>query len=255
MRNLKITLAYDGTDFHGWQVQPNQTTIQGLVEAALSKIEGSVVKAHGSGRTDAGVHALEQVASCQLANPIPEENLRRALNRLLPDSIRVLRVEQVASEFHARYSARAKTYEYRIWRPEICPPPLSRYVFPFPYPLDEERMRQAAPRFLGRRDFRSLASNGGEPLESTVRTIFSSTLEREGEQLTYRVRGSGFLHHMVRNIVGTLIEVGRGNLSPDDMERIHEAKERSAAGATVPGRGLFLVQVDYGHTGQENSIL
>jgi tRNA pseudouridine38-40 synthase len=252
MRKLKITLAYDGTDFCGWQIQPNQPTIQGLLEAALSEIEGSVVKVHGSGRTDAGVHALAQVASCELANPIPLENLRRAMNRLLPDSIRVLRVEEAAAEFHARHSARAKTYEYRIWRAEICPPQLSRYVYPFPYPLDEQRMTQAAPRFCGRRDFRSLAANGGEPLESTVRTVFSSVLQREGELLTYRVRGSGFLHHMVRNIVGTLIEVGRGNLSPGDMDRILEAQQRSAAGPTAPGRGLFLVQVEYNDPAQEN---
>jgi len=245
MRNLKITLAYDGTDFRGWQIQPGQPTIQGLLEAALSEIEGSAVKVHGSGRTDAGVHALAQAASFHLANPIPPENLRKAMNRLLPEAVRVLRVEEAAPDFHARYSARAKTYEYRIWREEICPPLVSRYVFPFPYPLDEEPMRQAAPRLCGARDFRSLTTSDGEPAESTVRTVHSSTLEREGGQLTYRVRGSGFLRHMVRNAVGTLIEVGRGNLAPDDIDRILEAKDRSAAGPTAPARGLFLVQVEY----------
>ena len=245
MRNLKITLAYDGTGFCGWQVQPGRQTIQGLLEAALAEIEGAAVKVHGSGRTDAGVHALAQVASFHLANPIPAENLREAMNRLLPEAVRVLRVEEAAADFHARYSARAKTYEYRIWREEICPPLVSRYVFPFPYPLDEERMRQAAPRLCGTRDFRSLTANGGEAVESTVRTVFSSTLAREGEQLTYRVRGSGFLHHMVRNAVGTLIEVGRGNLAPEDIDRILEARDRSAAGATAPARGLFLVEVEY----------
>jgi tRNA pseudouridine38-40 synthase len=245
MRNLKITLAYDGTDFCGWQVQPGRQTIQGLLEAALAEIEGSAVKVHGSGRTDAGVHALAQVASFHLANPIPAENLRKAMNRLLPEAVRVLLVEEAAADFHARYSARAKTYEYRIWREEICPPVVSRYVFPFPYPLDEERMRQAAPRLCGTRDFRSLTANGGEAVESTVRTVFSSTLARQGEQLIYRVRGSGFLHHMVRNAVGTLLEVGRGNLAPEDMDRILEARDRSAAGATAPARGLFLVEVEY----------
>jgi tRNA pseudouridine38-40 synthase len=249
MRKLKITVAYDGTGFSGWQVQPNQITIQGLLESALGEIEGEPVKIHGSGRTDAGVHALGQVASFPLANPIPVENLRRAMNHLLPEAVRVLRAEEVPEEFHARHSARAKTYEYRIWRGEICPPQLSRYVHPFPYPLDEPGMMEAAGRFAGTRDFRSLAANNGEPLESTVRTIFSSTLEREGEQLLYRVRGSGFLYHMVRNVVGTLIEVGRGNLSPDGIDRILEAKERAAAGPTAPARGLFLVTVEYDLTG------
>jgi tRNA pseudouridine38-40 synthase len=245
MRNLKITLAYDGTDFCGWQVQPGQSSIQGLLEAVLSELEGSVVKVHGSGRTDAGVHALGQVASLHLANPIPLENLRKAMNRLLPDAVRVLRVEEAAPDFHARYSARSKTYEYRIWREEICPPLVSRYVFPFPYPLDEERMRAGAARFCGRRDFRSLAAADRKPAESTVRTVFFSTLERDGGQLRYRVRGDGFLHHMVRNMVGTLIELGRGNLAPEDIDHILEARNRSAAGATAPARGLFLVQVEY----------
>jgi tRNA pseudouridine38-40 synthase len=245
MRNLKITLAYDGTDFCGWQIQPAQPTIQGVLEAVLTKIEGSAVKVHGSGRTDAGVHALGQVASFHLANPIPTENLRKAMNHLLPEAVRVLRIEEAAADFHARHSARAKTYEYRIWREEICPPLVSRYVFPFPYPLDEERMRQAAPRFCGTRDFRSLAANDGELAASTVRTVFSSTIERQGEQLNYQVRGSGFLYHMVRNAVGTLIEVGRGNLAPEDIDHLLEAKDRSAAGATAPARGLFLVEVEY----------
>jgi tRNA pseudouridine38-40 synthase len=245
MRNLKITVAYDGTDFCGWQVQPSQITVQGLLEAALGEIEGAPVRIQGSGRTDAGVHALGQVASFPLNNPIPRENLRKAVNRLLPDAVRVLLVEEAGADFHARHSARAKTYEYRIWRDEICPPHLSRYVHPFPYPLDESRMQQAAARFEGTRDFRSLAATNGQPLESTVRTIFSSTLERRGEQLIYRVRGSGFLYHMVRNTVGTLIEVGRGNVRPDDIDRILEAQDRSAAGPTAPARGLFLVAVEY----------
>ncbi len=245
MRNLKITLAYDGTDFCGWQIQPSQPTIQGLIETVLNEIEGAAVTIQGSGRTDAGVHALGQVASFSLKNPIPAENLRKAMNRLLPDTVRVLFVEEVPEDFHARHSARAKTYEYRIWRGEICPPHLSRFVYPFPYPLDEAKMQQAAGRFAGTHDFRSLAANDGRPLESTVRTIFSSTLEREGEQLTYRVRGSGFLYHMVRNTVGTLIEVGRGNLFPEDINRILDAKDRSVAGPTAPARGLFLVSVEY----------
>lgn len=243
MRNLKLTLAYDGTGFSGWQVQPGQRTIQGEIEAALAKIEGDPVKVHGSGRTDAGVHALGQTASFLLRNPIPAHNLRRALNHSLPPAIRVLAVEEVPQSFHARHSATAKTYEYRIFRGEVCPPFERRYVYHLPYPLNEEAMIGAAPRFEGTLDFRSLATRDGEDKESTVRTIYSSRLQRDGERLVYRVRGSGFLYNMVRNIVGTLIETGRGNLPP--IEEILAARDRSAAGPTAPPQGLFLVDVEY----------
>ncbi|MBI1354697.1 MAG: tRNA pseudouridine(38-40) synthase TruA [Acidobacteria bacterium] len=245
MRNLKITVSYEGTDFCGWQVQPDQRTIQGEIEAALEAVEERPVKVHGSGRTDAGVHALGQVASFHLANRIPCENLQLALNHRLPPAIRVLRVEEVSEGFHARYSATAKTYEYRIWRGQVCPPFIRRYVWRLPYPLDEAAMVAAAPLFEGERDFRSLATGDGAGLESTVRTIYSSRLEREGEQLTYRVRGSGFLYNMVRNIVGTLLEVGRGNLRPADIERILAGRSRALAGPTAPSVGLFLVSVEY----------
>ena len=245
MRNLKITVTYEGTDFHGWQVQPDQRTIQGEIEAALAAIEGRPVKVHGSGRTDAGVHALGQVASFHLENRIPCQNLQLALNHRLPPAIRVLGVEEAPESFHARYSATAKTYEYRIWRGQVCPPFLRRYVWRLPYPLDEAAMIEAAPLFEGERDFRSLATHDGEGRESTVRTVCSSRLTREGEQLIYRVRGSGFLYNMVRNIVGTLLEVGRGNLRPADIEPILEARNRAAAGPTAPAVGLFLVSVEY----------
>ncbi len=248
MRNLKIKVAYDGTAYCGWQVQPNQPTIQGTIEAALAQIEGSHVRLHGSGRTDAGVHALEQVASFELGNPIPAENLCKAMNRLLPEAIRVLAVEPAAAGFHARHSARAKHYEYRIWRGQICPPFLSRYAYALPYRLDEPAMSEAAERFAGRHDFRSLAAHDGGEKESTIRTIFSSELQRDADLLVYRVHGSGFLYHMVRNIVGTLLDVGRGNLRPGDVDRILAAKTRSAAGPTVPARGLFLVKVEYGES-------
>ncbi len=245
MRNLKMTLAYDGTEFCGWQVQPDQITVQGAVQSVLTEIEGAPVIAHGSGRTDAGVHALGQVASFNLNNPIPAENLFRAMNHVLPDSIRVLHVEEAAPDFHARRSAVAKTYEYRIWREEICTPFLSRYVYAHPYPLNEDRMKQAAPLFAGTHDFRSLAAAGGEEKQTTVRTIYSSQLHRDGDCLIYRVRGTGFLYRMVRNIVGTLLDVGRGNLNPDDVGQILKSKRRSEAGPTAPARGLFLVEVEY----------
>ena len=169
MRNLKMTLAYDGTEFCGWQVQPNQITVQGTVQTVLAEIDGVPVTAHGSGRTDAGVHALGQAASFNLSNPIPVENLSRAMNHLLPDAIRVLKVEEAAPDFHARRSALAKTYEYRIWREDICAPFLSRYVCPHPYPLDEDAMTEAASLFAGTHDFCSLAAAGGEEKQTTVR--------------------------------------------------------------------------------------
>ena len=246
MRNFKAVIAYEGTDFHGWQVQPGQRTIQGEIERVLAELEGGAVKVHGSGRTDAGVHARGQTASFRLSNPIPCFNLRLALNHRLPPAIRILDIAEAPDAFHARYSATAKTYEYRIWRGEICPPFVRRTVFHLPYPLDEAEMTAAAPRFAGERDFRSLATNDGEVKESTVRTIFSSRLVREGEELVYRVRGSGFLYNMVRNIVGVLIEIGRGNWRAEDVERILAARDRTAAGPTAPAPGLFLVEVEYG---------
>ena len=244
-RTWKLTLSYDGTGFAGWQVQPRQRTVQGVLEAALARIEGSPVRAAGSGRTDAGVHALGQVASCSMRNPIPAEGLQRALNRLLPAEIRVTGASEADDGFHARHSARAKTYEYRIHRGRICPPFEARYVYWHPFALDEAAMAAAAARFEGERDYRSFASEGGELPESTVRTIHSSDLRREGNLLLYRVRGSGFLYRMVRNLVGTLLEVGRGNLTGDDIDRILLARDRKAAGPTAPARGLFLDSVEY----------
>ena len=256
MRNLKLTLAYDGTEFHGWQVQPELATIQGEIERALGGIEGRRVSVNGSGRTDAGVHALRQVASVALENPIPTLNLRRAMNRLLPPSIRVLEAEEAPADFHARFSARAKLYEYRLWRAEICPPMLYRYVCHHPYPLRLEPMVEAALLFEGAHDFRNFAATGppeersGEEKSPTVRTIFSSRFELDGDLLLYRVRGSGFLHHMVRNMVGTLLEVGKGNLAPADIPRLLAGADRSSpkqprAGPTAAAQGLFLVQVEY----------
>lgn len=247
MRNIRIRLAYDGAAYSGWQVQPGQPTIQAEVESALGRIEGHTVKVHGSGRTDSGVHALAQVASFGLENPIPLENLKRALNRLLPRDIRVLDCGEAPATFHARHSAVAKSYEYRIHRGEVCPPFLRGYVYHHPYLLDEAAMMAGAAAFEGEHDFRSFASSGGNEMESSVRTIFFSRLEREGDLLVYRVRGSGFLYHMVRNLVGTLLEVGRGNLAAADIAGIIRAADRRAAGPMVPAAGLFLVDVEYGN--------
>ena len=214
VRRIKIIVSYDGTDYHGWQVQPGLPTIQGVLEDVISAIEGRPVQVAGSGRTDAGVHALGQVAAFSIQNPIPVDNLRRAMNRLLPRDIRVLGVEEAALDFHPRFQAKRKTYEYRIFRGEICSPFERRYVYHHPYPLAVEQMIALAPLLEGEHDFSAFAaSDERDELElSKVRTIFCSRLAVDGERLIYRVTGSGFLKHMVRNIVGVLLEVGKGNV-------------------------------------------
>ncbi|MBI2815565.1 MAG: tRNA pseudouridine(38-40) synthase TruA [Acidobacteria bacterium] len=251
-RNILLRLAYDGTDFFGWQIQPDRPTIEGTVAAMVEKISGEKVRLCGSGRTDAGVHACAQAANVKLHSPIPCPNLVKALNRVLPDSIRVLSAQPVADDFHARHHAVSKFYKYRMYRAEICPPWLSRYVLPYAYPLDETAMHEAAACFQGTHDFRSFAAADQDDSEieedeekSCVRTISSSELRREGEELIYTVQGNGFLRHMVRNIVGTLIEVGRGRMAVASIPQIIAACQRSAAGPTAPARGLHLVSAGY----------
>ena len=249
MRNLKLVLAYDGTEFSGWQVQPEAATIQGTLASAIGRVTGEKVLPQGSGRTDAGVHALGQVASFLTQSPIPPENLVVALNDILPPAIRVLEAAEAPAEFHPRKSARAKTYRYRMFRGAICPPFLARYVWHYPYPLDEDRMREVAPLIAGEHDFTSFAAvdpeRGQDADVSNLRQIFSSHWERQGDEFIYTVRGNGFLHHMVRNLVGTFLLVGKGTLKVSDLPRIMEARSRSAAGATAPPTGLCLVSVEY----------
>jgi tRNA pseudouridine38-40 synthase len=265
VRNLKLILSYDGADFAGWQVQPGRTTVQGALASAVGRLSGENVLPQGSGRTDAGVHALAQVASFATASSIPAENWMRALNDILPTSIRVLEVTEAAPEFHARKSARAKTYRYRILRGAVCPPFLARYVWHYPYPLEESAMVAAAAVVVGEHDFTSFAAVDPERVDrmaaaenvgtsdvrtssactTNVRTIFSSTWTRAGEELIYTIRGSGFLHHMVRNLVGTFLQIGKGTVSLEDLRGILDARARSAAGPTAPARGLYLVEVEY----------
>jgi len=273
MRNLKVTLSYDGAEFSGWQVQPDATTVQGTLASAIGRITGEKVLPQGSGRTDAGVHALAQAMTFVTESSVPTGNFVKALNDILPASVRVLEVAEAPPEFHARHSARAKTYRYRIYRESICPPFLARYVWHYPYQLDEAAMARAAVLVSGEHDFTSFAavdpergreqaaglrpgtgsetrshtsnSDGADAVPSNVRKIFSSSWERLGEELVYTVRGSGFLHHMVRNLVGTFILVGRRTLQVEDVTRILEARKRSAAGATAPASGLYLVSVEY----------
>jgi tRNA pseudouridine38-40 synthase len=240
MRRIRIHLAYDGGGYYGWQVQPGLPTIQGTLEQVVAEIEGKPVHVAGSGRTDAGVHALGQVAAFSLENPIPPDNLRRALNRLLPPSIRILSVEEAPPDFHPRFQARAKTYEYRIAREDVCSPFQFPFVHHYPYPLDEDRMIRLAAAFAGAHDFTAFAAadDKDELGHSKVRTIFSSVLERRAGCLIYRVRGSGFLKHMVRNLVGTLLEAGKGNI--EDVTVLP-----ARCGPTVPAKGLFLMEVEY----------
>src|SRR6185437_355953 len=249
MRNLKLILAYDGTDFAGWQVQPEAATIQGSLASAIGRLTGEKVLPQGSGRTDAGVHALRQVATFATESSIPTENFLKALNGILPGTIRVLEVTEAPPEFHARKSARAKTYCYRIFRSGICSPFVTRYVWHYPYPLNEEAMQKAASEVVGEHDFTSFAASDperGKPEPvSNVRCVYSSKWERVGDEFLYRIRGNGFLHHMVRNLVGTFILVGKETLGAGDVGRILRARDRSAAGATAAASGLHLMDVEY----------
>jgi len=271
-QNWKLTLAYDGTEFSGWQVQPGERTVQGELRAALRRVVGEDPLPQGSGRTDAGVHALGQVASFELQARIPAENLMRALNRTLPGAIRVLEARTMECTFHARHSAVAKTYEYRVFQGEICPPFLAKYVHACAWPMDLEKLQASARLFVGEHSFLSFAATDPDLAsrrptagvvdeeaeavsiglirrQGAVRTIFSSSWEKcsadEGGLLIYRVRGNGFLHHMVRNLVGTMLDVGRGYLDVEDIPGILDARARAAAGPTAPAQGLFLHSVEY----------
>jgi tRNA pseudouridine38-40 synthase len=295
MQLWKSILAYDGTAFHGWQVQPGIPTIQGTLAQALRHITQETVLPQGSGRTDTGVHALAQVATFALAAPIPPANLLRALNRALPPSIRVLSVEPAHPDFHARHSAQRKTYEYRLFprnhpgHPDrICSPMLAPYVWDFPFPFNLDLANEAATQVLGEHDFTSFAAADPDQTTRTltkshssqesvphssqshrdewvrtpesrtatlqptnIREIFSSTWHLDAQAAAphplylYRVTGSGFLHHMVRNLVGTFTDIAAGRIPLTRIPEILAARNRSAASATAPARGLFLVEVEY----------
>jgi tRNA pseudouridine38-40 synthase len=302
MPHWKLILTYDGTPYNGWQVQPNLPTVQGTLADAIHRITGETVLPQGSGRTDAGVHALAQVATFSLTVPIPAANLHRALNRALPASIRVLSVEAVPEDFHARHSALRKTYEYRILPSShddrICSPMLAPYVWPCRFALDLAILQQAATHILGTHDFTSFAANDPDqttrneqgahadkeegadadeqrganadeqeganagkekcadadslstpysllPTPCFTRTILHSTWHQQEDLLIYRITGNGFLHHMVRNLVGTFVEAAANRISADTIPSILAARNRSAAGPTAPASGLFLVKVEY----------
>ena len=264
MAHWKLTLAYNGSGFHGWQIQPGLATIQGTLAEALQHITGETVLPQGAGRTDTGVHALAQVASVTLASPIPPRNLHRALNRILPATIRVLCAEIVPVTFHARHSARGKVYEYRIFErrlpgiephERVCSPFLAPFVWDCPWLLSLDPMQTAARCLLGTYDFSSMSASSrthAAPRESDpasqpnpIKTIQSATWARKDDLLFFRIQGSGFLHHMVRNLVGTLVDIGRGSLTPDDLPRILASRDRAQAGPTAPASGLYLDEVLY----------
>jgi tRNA pseudouridine38-40 synthase len=262
VRNLRLILSYDGADFAGWQVQPGRTTVQGALASAIGRLSGENVLPQGSGRTDAGVHALAQVASFATASTIPVGNWLRALNDILPASIRVLEVSEATPEFHARKSARAKTYRYRICRGAICPPFLARYVWHYPYPLEESAMLAAAGVVLGEHDFTSFAAVDPERVE---RMAADENMGTGNSGLRITMRTDDLLVHLGArgrrtNLYGPrqrissshgaqpgrYISAGReGNGEPGRLRRILEARERSAAGPTAPASGLYLVEVEY----------
>jgi tRNA pseudouridine38-40 synthase len=264
VRTITLLLAYDGTDFLGWQRQASGPTIQGAVEDALSRIEGSPVAVAGAGRTDAGVHAAGQVASAEVTTALDAPTLRRALNSMLPRAIRVLHVEERDAGFHARFSARSKSYEYRIVSGPVMPPFYRRYAWHVPFPLDPLRMCDAARLLEGTHDFAAFRSTGTD-VRTTVRRVLASSVEcrpisasdvspawgphvavPDGMLITYRVTGTGFLRHMVRAIVGTLVEIGAGRVQVGQIPALLEGGARDAAGPTAPAAGLCLAGVDYG---------
>jgi len=254
MRTLKLTLSYDGTRLVGWQRQAAGDSVQGVLEDALALFEGGPVTVHGAGRTDAGVHALGQVASVQVSFAHDAVTLARALNAQLPEDVRVLSVDEAAPGFHARFDARSKTYRYCIRNGPVASPFERPFVWHVPQPLDVEAMRQAASCLLGRHDFSAFRSVGTDTPDS-VRTLHASAVVESpvavpwlgdgGRLLTYEVTGDGFLRHMVRAIVGTLVEVGRGWRDPVQMDALLQSGNRARAGATAPAQGLFLVRVVY----------
>ena len=243
VRRVKAVIAYEGTDFLGFQRQAQGPTVQGVLEEVLAEIAGHGVRVLGAGRTDAGVHAEGQVVAFDLAWRHSLDDLRNALNALLPRSIAVLEVAWAPEGFHPRFDAVSRTYRYRVFNRPVRSPFEERFAWHVPEPLDVERMNLAAALFVGVHDFASF----GQPTqgEATVREVYRARWERRGDLVLFEVEANGFLRGMVRSLVGTLVDVGRGRLVPADVERILQARDRSAASATAPPQGLFLVHVRY----------
>jgi tRNA pseudouridine38-40 synthase len=242
MRIIRLTVGYDGTDFCGWQRQPGARTVQGVVEEALARLAGIRIPVVGAGRTDAGVHALGQVASFRAEIRLEDDELLRALNALLPGDVRVSSLRTAPAGFDARKSARSKIYRYRIFNAPLVSPFLFRYVLQWPGPLDFERMVEAARLFKRKADFTAFSSNR---LLHPVRRVMRSELKKKGREISYTIEANGFLRYMVRTIVGTLLEVGRGKIEPRTIEDLFARKKRSLASPTAPAKGLCLIKVVY----------
>lgn len=242
MNNYKIIVAYDGIDYHGWQVQPGIKTIQGTIEQALERITEQRIKIVGAGRTDAGVHAKAQVANFWANINLSEEELFRALNAVLPRDIRIVNLERVPLDFHARRKAKAKIYEYRILNSRMISPFQLRYVLHFPYPLDFEKMREASKYFVGKKDFTKFSSSDKK---NNVREVYYSEIFKKEDLIIYKIKANSFVRYMVRKIVGILLEVGKGKVEPEVIPEIFENKEQSITIPTAPPHGLCLLEVIY----------
>lgn len=242
MQNYKLILSYDGTDFHGWQRQPKKRTVQGTLEDSLTQITQKKINITGAGRTDAGVHAQAQVANFKASLSMEDDELFRALNSLLPWDVRVTSLERTDLDFHARKMAKSKIYQYRIFNSTNISPFIMRYVLHWPSSLKVQSMREAAPLFIREADFTSFSSNR---LLDPVRKVTRSELHKKGDEIIYTVEANGFLRYMVRTMAGTLLEVGKGKLLPEQIEALFRKKERSLASPTAPAKGLCLIKVNY----------
>lgn len=251
-KRVRLTVAYDGTNYHGWQLQDNGNTIEAELNKALTALFGEEIRVIGASRTDAGVHAMGNIAIFDTESRMPAEKISYALNQRLPEDIRIQRSEQVAPDWHPRHTASRKTYEYRIYRGEFAMPVRRLYTY-FTYrPLQLEPMRRAAAFLTGEHDFKSFCQTGAQ-VESTVRTIYSIELEEQGAELVIRVCGNGFLYNMVRILAGTLLEVGQGKRSPESVREALAAKDRAAAGPTAPAQGLTLIKYEYLENGMQDA--
>ena len=244
MKRVMLTVAYDGTAYHGWQIQPNGETIEGILYRCLSETLGEKIEVIGASRTDSGVHAMGNIAVFDTDSPIPADKISYALNQRLPEDIKIQKSEEVASDFHPRHCESRKTYEYRIYCAPF-PMPVKRLYAHYTYiPMDVERMRRGASYLVGKHDFKSFCSAEAQ-VETTVRQVDSVEVVQEGQEIVIRVAGRGFLYNMVRIIAGTLMEVGRGHIAPEEVKTILEAKDRQAAGSTAPACGLTLVKYEF----------
>lgn len=244
MKRVKLTVAYDGTNYCGWQVQPNGITIQEVLNQCLSEFTGENIETIGASRTDAGVHALGNVAVFDTEMRMPGDKFSFALNQRLPEDIRIQKSEEVDADFHPRYVKSQKTYEYRILNCRF-PIPTERFYSHFTYiPLDVDKMKEAASYLIGEHDFKSFCGTGAQ-VKTTVRTVKEIQIEKSGDRITIRITGEGFLYNMVRIIAGTLMDIGGGLYPPEKMKEILEAKDRKKAGPTAPARGLTLMKIQY----------